>query len=162
MNLVEWGRLLKDLIVQGANLHHISSEYSTPFVNLLQGLRESKDYAEPNELAESDFDDPESMEPSWIDLKTEQSWKLPLLLNFWLEFLQESGVDLEDYGQKEVDLRLRGLVSWTWEWPSDPEKPALFLKNIRYGPSPNDWKVDIEYRHRRRRAAESPVKMPGG
>lgn len=113
MHLVGWELLLKDLIVQGANLHNISSEHSTPFLDFLQGL-----VFYPMELSVSDFDDMKPMELSRHELG-DQSPR-PSLLKIWLDCLQESGLDLEEYGRKEVDLHLQGLVSWTW-LPYDPK-----------------------------------------
>lgn len=143
----------ENLIVQGANLHNISSEHSTPFLDFLQGL-----VFYPMELSVSDFDDMQPMELSRHELG-DQSPR-PSLLKIWLDCLQESGLDLEEYGRKEVDLHLQGLVSWTW-LPYDPKPDrAWFLTSLTYGPSPSDWKGTVVYRHKR--VAESPGRMPGG
>lgn len=94
-----------------------------------------------------------------------QPWRRPaqLLLNSWLECLQESDVDLEEYGRKEVDLQKQGLVSWVWPIPlekGDFLEGEWSIKCLTYGPLPSDWNIDIRYRVAE--VAESPKKMPGG
>ena len=120
------------------------------------------DDLESTESSVSDLDDLGSMEHSVCNIlkaRFSQLEKLPWLLNIWLECLQESGVDLEAYGQKETDLHQRGLVSWTWlPWESKPGR--WLLTSLTYGPSPSDWKVDMEYQPED--TAESLAKMPGG
>ncbi len=99
----------------------------------------------------SDFDDVESKE----------TWELRCLLKTWLECLQESGVDLEEYGRKEADLDEQGLVSWSWHQYPDTK---VFLTSLTYGPSLGDWKVRMEYRVEEMTGmpVKTPVKMPGG
>ena len=173
---------MKELIAQGADLHFISSLSQTPFVDLLEGLFEGTPMEPPvsdpddlgfaelstsndlesTESSVSDLDDLGSMEHSLcntLEARCSQLEKLPWLLNIWLECLRESGVDLEAYGQKETDLHRRGLVSWTWLlWGSKPGR--WLLTSLTYGPSPSDWKADMEYQPED--AAESLAKMPGG
>lgn len=84
---------------------------------------------------------------------------LPQILYTWLECLQECGVDLHEYGRKERDLHLQGLVSWNWLIGWSPRR-RCFLTNLTYGPSPSDWKFDLVFR--REDAIESAVKVPGG
>ncbi len=101
-----------------------------------------------------DFDDVTSIGP----------WELRWLLRVWLEYLQKSGVDLEQYGQKEADLYEQGLVSWNWRL-HDYLDMDVFLTNLTWGPSLSDWKVRVEF-HVIEEAPEMPlktlVKMPGG
>ena len=149
----EWGPLVKDLIIQGADLHFISSEGRTPFSDLLGEL-----------LLETSPPAVEDSEP--IDLVSEademepnNAQTLSLLLRTWLGFLQESGVDLEEYGRKEADLQLQGLVSWMWSLRYSSSY-AWYPKTFTYGPSPSDWKIAMGLRLED--VAESPIKMPGG
>ena len=149
---------MKELIAQGADLHFISSLSKTPFLDLLKGL-----FLEaPMEPPVSDPDDLGSMEHSvcnTLEARCSQLEVLPWLLNIWLECLQESGVDLEAYGRKETALHQQGLVPWTWlPWRSGPGR--WLLTSLTYGPSPSDWKADMEYQPED--AAESLAKMPGG
>lgn len=84
---------------------------------------------------------------------------LPQILYTWLECLQECGVDLHEYGRKERDLHLQGLVSWDLLFGWSP-RGRHFLTSLTYGPSPSDWKFDLVVR--REDAIESAVKVPGG
>lgn len=82
-------------------------------------------------------------------------------LKIWLECLQESGIDLEEYGRKKLDLHQQGLVSWTWNvYPGKNSEVTWSLTSLTYGPSPSDWKIDMELQSKD--VAESPRKMPGG
>ena len=83
-----------------------------------------------------------------------------LLLNLWLTCLQEAGVDLEEYGRKEMELHEEGLISWVLKdsttWKGDW---ILVLKTFTYGPSPSDWEVQLERRDAK--ADAEPRKTPG-
>ena len=68
--------------------------------------------------------------------------ELPPVLRFWLKYLQECDVDLEEYGRRETELYEQGLVRWKFE--------IGLLKSLMYGPSPSDWKVDMVFRHWKR------------
>ena len=85
--------------------------------------------------------------------------KIQLLLKTWLVCLQESGVDIEEYGRREMEFHQRGLVSWTWPSILQGVDADWLLTILTYGPSPSDWKIDIQWR-------EVPPgnhgKMPGG
>ena len=75
-------------------------------------------------------------------------------LSAWLESLQECGVNLEKYGEKEIDLHDQRLVSWSYyysKWSS-----ILVLTDLTYGPLPSDWKVTWILRDK-----ETPY-IPGG
>lgn len=161
---------MKELIVQGASLHSISSKYHTPFMALLKSCY-FLEYFEPSvpksiNLASigssvSAFDDQESIEDPVIGIhrwSLWQYWKPSHVLYTWLKWLRESGVDLHEYGRKETDLHQQGLVRWNWRsFPSSRKR--WFLTNLTYGPSPSDWKLDLEIRHED--ASESVAKVPG-
>lgn len=135
---MEWQLFMSELIVQGADLHHISVEPCTPFLKLFSrylGLRHN---------------------PLDRDLFLS---KLSFLLAIWLECLQKCGVDLYEYGRKETDLHQQGLVSWD-RFSSWSLQNRYYLTNITYGPSPSDWKLELEYRPED--ATESVAKVPGG
>ena len=99
------------------------------------------------------------------DLSEPNDWtanmtrKIHLLLNTWLLCLQESGVDLEEYGRIEVEYHQRGLVSWTWPSSLRSVDAEWFLTILTYGASPSDWKIDLEWREA---PPGDPAKMPGG
>ena len=63
---------------------------------------------------------------------------LPLSNYVWLQTLQESGVDLLEYGTREAVLGLKGRLK---EWPSNfPHNKGARLIGFCYGPQPNDWR----------------------
>ena len=162
---------MQELIVKGANVHFISSDRRTPFLYLFEGLEfdmvwDYSAYYDPH----SD-DRREIMEPTKLmrsttnDLSEPNEWttnmnrKIHMLLNTWLAYLQESGVDLEEYGRIEVEYHQRGFVSWTWPSSLRSVDAEWFLTVLTYGPSSSDWKIDIEWRAA---APGNPGKMPGG
>ena len=155
---------MKELIVEGANVHFISSDARTPFLYLFQELG-------LDIIWEYDYNHRERMEPTKLlefttnHLSEPNAWtanmtqKIHLLLNTWLVCLQESGVDLEEYGRIEMEYHQRGLLSWTWpsNWPGVDAEWLLTI--LTYGPSPSDWKINIEWREAPPR---NPGKVPGG
>jgi len=76
---------------------------------------------------------------------------LNMWLHDWLEDLQDLGVDLADFGSKEIDLKRRGFVAWRWrarEW-SETTRPSKrkyiwTLRFLEYGPSPSDWELTLD------------------
>ena len=113
------------------------------------------------EPSTSGLDDLGSMKPFDLDENASLRWKLRWLLKNWLKSLQESGVDLEEYGRKETDLHQKGLVTWNLSY--DYQSDRHFLTSLTYGPSISDWKIMIEVRPRD--STESVAKipeMPGG
>lgn len=158
---------LKELISQGADLHAISSGFHTPFVELLTSrlyLPSIEFNLASMKFSVSALDDRESMEHpvSGSDHSTLwQNRKLSWILYTWLGSLQECGVDLHEYGRKETDLHKQGLVSWKLRYDFLSSDRWL-LTSLTYGPSPSDWKLDLEYRRKRKDATESLAKVPGG
>ena len=142
---IEWQLFLKDLIDQGADLHCITHVSSTPFVSLFQGLFE--------ELDNYDLDERDRSVTSSVCQKGS------LLLRLWLERLQTSGVDLTEYGRQETEIHQEGLVTWNGLCPEVLDI-RWFLKSLTYGPSPCDWKLDMELRYEA--TLESQGNMPGG
>ena len=136
--------LVKDLIDQGADLHYITPTSDTPFVGLLLELFELLSH-----LIVVNHD-------GWVTSSVSQ--KGSLLLKIWLECLQKSGVDLTEYGRKETKLHQEGLVVW---YGLDSRLDIRWLlRNLTYGPSPCDWKLDMELRYEA--TLESQGNMPGG
>lgn len=139
--------LLKELIVKDLNLHQISNSFKTPFVQLLKGLLQFQ-------------------VPRFVIQYEEIPLRLPTLLKDWLEDLQESSVDLEEYGRVESELYEQGVVDWDWDVAEfDLEANVVrrarwFIRCLEYGPSPSDWDVEMVYR--RESAVEDIGKMPGG
>ena len=135
--------LLKELIEIGANLHSISYRFGgTPLTDLIRTLFYRIcvlcEYSGSIEVATNDV--------------------LPDVLSLWLEWLQESGVDLEQYGRKESELHQEGIVSWTFRRAAGPrqEDPVsgtfyypwvhviCTIQSLVYGPLPSDWKLEVE------------------
>ena len=90
---------------------------------------------------------------------------LPLLLKNWLEDLQESGVDLEEYGRVESELYQQEHVDWDWSGDeSNPDgtscRATWIITSLEYGPSSSDWKIEVDYQIDR--AVEDIGKIPGG
>lgn len=145
---------MKELIVEGANVYFISSDVRTPFLCLFEDLElemiwdcsaydlDRMEIVEPTELMESTTNYL-SKPNSWT---TTMSQKIYLLLSTWLVCLQESGVDLEEYGRIETEFHQRGLVSWTWPSILQGVDAKWLLTILTYGPSPSDWKIDIQWR----------------
>ncbi|KAF6842850.1 hypothetical protein CMUS01_02652 [Colletotrichum musicola] len=71
-------------------------------------------------------------------------------LRRWLEVVQDSGIDLEEYGKHESDClytnHVLRRVRWNiWEWDFERERPydsrsGPRLERIVFGPKPEDWK----------------------
>lgn len=139
--------LLKELIVKDLNLHQISNHFRTPFVQLLMGLSE---FGSIQSNIQCD----------------ELVLNLPPLIKDWLEDLQESSVDLEEYGRVESELYEQGVVDWDWDATEfDSNNNVVrgtrwLVRCLEYGPLPSDWKVEMELQ--RENAAEDIGKMPGG
>ena len=75
------------------------------------------------------------------------------LLDSWIECLHEAGVDLEEYGQVELDLFNGGLVDLSF--PVYQRCTKYALTRLAWGPSPSDWEVQLEEQ-------EEEYDMPGG
>ena len=136
--------LLKELVEIGTNLHNIHSYLDvTPFTRLVDTFF---------------FFSGDSLK----DLEVARDRMLPTLISSWLECLQEIGVDLEEYGRKEVELHREGLVSWTWDlYRIDVD---IKIQSLVYGPLPSDWNLEVDFAERS--AVGSPQRksqrMPGG
>ena len=117
---------------QKSNLHHVGQtnhlghERMTPFLALLRGQFPLCPFRN-DQLCED-------------VLREHRESQLPL--NFWLECLRESDIDLVEYGRKETELYEQGLVSWVlWDSTSFGFEWIFILQKFTYGPSPSDWKV---------------------
>ena len=116
-----WRPFLRELIVNEAPLHYIDPRhYNTPLIAfLIYSIRATTG---PNDLKEASI-----------------SEILYNALSSWLESLQEFGVNLEEYGEKEIDLHDQDLVPWSFHEPEWDFR--LVLTDLTYGPLPSDWKV---------------------
>ena len=157
---------MRELLLEGANLHFISSDAGTPFLYLFEGLElemlwdcytydfDRREFMEPTKLMKSTTN--QLSEPNvWTANMTE---KINLLLNTWLLWLQKSGVNLEEYGRTEMEYHQRGLVSRTWPSSFLGVDAEWLLTILTYGPSPSDWEIDIEWREV---PPGNPGKVPG-
>ena len=89
------------------------------------------------------------------DLEEASTSEIPhRCLSAWLESLQECGVNLEEYGQAEIDLQDQGQVSWSFY--SRKFRSTWVLTGLTCGPQPSDWKITWELRDK-----ETPY-IPGG
>ena len=155
---------MNELIVKGANVHFISAEARTPFLCLFDGLEVAYHWESPKDEWEP-IEPTKLMRSTTNDLSEPNGWtatmtrKIHMLLNTWLVCLQESGVDLEEYGRTELEYFQRGLVSWIWLSDLASIDGKWFFTILTYGPSPSDWEIDIEWCEA---PPENPGKMPGG
>lgn len=132
----------------GVNLHSISSSRGvTPFGTLIDSL-----YSCSSACLFSCSD------AALESLEVTKNQFLPDLLPLWLGYLQESGVDLEKYGRKEVELHEEGLLSWTLHQTGISHIPKI--QRIVYGPLPNDWKLQVDVAEKL--TVGGPQRVPGG
>lgn len=91
------------------------------------------------------------------------------MLRIWLEDLHEAGIDLEEYGKCEVELREQGKVCWffpvdktqiPWDFPMIETDLAWVLEKLVCGPSPNDWEIRFK-RVDNYSADQSNYQIPG-
>ncbi|TQV91015.1 hypothetical protein IF1G_10250 [Cordyceps javanica] len=67
-------------------------------------------------------------------------------LQYWLEDLQASGIDLSEYGEVEANLlrKTGALYSSRLYWRGRAERPHIRLVAFTYGPEPKDWELGWE------------------
>ena len=118
-----WQSLIRDIIIMWPEVHNIGPDSRTPLTDLIADYIFYRNVFVPFRLMAG----------------------VPRLLDLWLSCLVESGVDLELYGRKEVELHEQGLVSWVFN-NEDPRFPPYShaLRILTYGPTPNDWKLSID------------------
>ena len=84
-------------------------------------------------------------------------------LDTWLGDLKDCGVDLSEYGRQEEEIYRENSASREFDgW-------ALFLRHgiwklvsFTYGSSPNDWRVQLEWRPKERDEHRQQVQeIPG-
>ena len=107
------------MIKLGSDLHPIAHNLDTPFTNLLYYYIY---YYEEGTVS--------------------RVVGLQEVLRIWVDGLEEAGVDLVAYGQMELDLHEQGLVNWTF--PTYEKCTRYCLAGLTWGPSPTDWKVEME------------------
>lgn len=101
---------------------------------------------------------------SCLDL---QGWERDIFqvaLLIWLENLHVSGINLEEYGRKELELYEQGLAAWLFYgevWTPDGGQVEMVRCMIRldYGPLPSDWDVVVEEHVS---VPPNPGRVPGG
>ncbi len=97
-----------------------------------------------------------------LDLGDSRIEGLRVALLTWLEDLHDSGIDLEEYGRKELELYETGLTDRSFEIT---RYEGGEINNIRrciarfvYGPLPSDWDVVLEEQER---VPGKPARVPG-
>lgn len=93
------------------------------------------------------------------DLRRED---LRVALLIWLEDLHDSGIDLEEYGGKELELYEMGLTDSPFKYRrygGDENSRTCCIARFVYGPLPSDWDVVLE---KQEPVPENPGSVPGG
>jgi len=86
---------------------------------------------------------------------------LRLALLTWLEDLHDSGIDLEEYGRKELELYETGLTDRSFEktrYEGDGYLRTWCIARFVYGPLPSDWDVVLEEQEP---VPGNPARVPG-
>ena len=90
------------------------------------------------------------------------SFDLSFLLEIWLEDLQISGIDLDEYGRVEYACFIEFCNKHFFrrrKWDDDSqcwrEIAGLDIASFIYGPSPSDWEIKLK-------EVEETYEIPGG
>ncbi len=84
---------------------------------------------------------------------------LQVALLIWLEDLHDSGIDLEEYGRKELELYETGLTDRSFAyWIYEGGIRTWCITHFVYGPLPSDWDVVLEEQER---VPGKPARVPG-
>lgn len=135
--MTDWRVYLRKLLTLRPSLHCISSQRRTPFLELVAGYL---DYGESER----------------------ESFRANLLI--WIEDLHDCGIDLEEYGRKEIELHEHGLTTWLFhlevlESDSVRRNRRFSMELFTYGPLPSDWDVVVQ---KRVPVPGNSAKVPGG
>lgn len=138
--------MLRELISGGANCHAIADNLQTPFLEVVaQGA--ARNFAGIEERPQE-------------------------VLRSWLEGLYDCGVDLEDYGRKEVAIFEFRSWSWddlAWHYNNHKSEPPLAwrMTSLKYGRTVEDWSISVErykrteYMGVQRKATIPVLNIPG-
>ena len=159
--VAEWRHLIEDLIILGADPHVISFDSCTPFLQLLCVFFRIWYHAQFSlpELFDVAPKIPDQLEFGSGNYKPEKRWEIAWLLHIWLQCLQDSGIDLEEYGREETELHEQGLVSWSGGPFGFTDYLSWSLTNLTYGPTLGEWNLSIELSYEE--LPESPGNMRG-
>lgn len=94
------------------------------------------------------------------DLRREN---LRVTLLFWLKDLHDSGIDLEEYGRKELELYEMGLTVRSFgymRYEGDENFRTWCIARFVYGPLPSDWDVVLEEQELEP-VPGNPARVPG-
>lgn len=131
--MTDWRVYLKSILAFRPSLHCISLERRTPFVELVAGC---------------------------LDLRNLGRDAVHASLFIWLEDLHDSGVDLEEYGRKEIELYEENQTTWGFRYEeSDLSLAQGYMECFSYGPLPSDWKLVLRGQ---KPIPGKPVTVPGG
>lgn len=133
--MADWRVYLRQLFALKPSLHCISYTGQTPFSMLILGSLVLGDFSREN---------------------------LRVTLLFWLEDLHDSGIDLEEYGRKELELYETGLTDRPFEYEryeGDENFRTWCVTHFAYGPLPSDWDVVLE---EQKPVPENPGSVPSG
>ncbi len=132
-----WRSILREIIREGADLHSTDSASHTPFMSLLKGIQDS-----PTE---------DGVYPRVETLDT------------WLSDLRDCGVDLYEYGRREEGLYRDSSANREFESWAGFLRPRIWkLVSFTYGRSPSDWRLQMEWRHKKRDERHEQVQeIPG-
>jgi hypothetical protein len=125
--------LLKDLVTGGSDLHALIRwgyrGWATPLTGMLHWFDVVRHYAQISRAQWGFWWSPDDVPLS------QPRCKLPTPVRAWLELLQNTGVDLTEYGEKEKHLHDIGRVNKLF---IDTEYQVRLI-SFTYGPSPDDW-----------------------
>ncbi len=132
--MTDWRVYLRQLLALKPSLHCISYEGRTPFSSLIRGS---------------------------LLFGSSKREDLRVALLLWLEDLHDSGIDLEEYGRKELELYEMGLTDSSFEcrrYEGDENVRTWCIARFVYGPLPSDWDVVLEEQER---VPGKPARVPG-
>lgn len=131
--MTDWRAYLRSILAFRPSLHCISSQRRTPFLELVAGCLNRGNFGGDAVHAS---------------------------LLIWLEDLHDSGVDLEDYGRKEIELYKENQTTWVFEYfESDSSWAEGYVESFSYGPLPSDWKLVLRGQ---KPIPGKPARVPGG
>lgn len=121
--MIQVGNIYSRKYLSKPDLHHVSSDGQSTLLRLINGFSY-------NYFAE-DLD-------------------LSIVLDMWLNPLQDSHIELNEYARKEHALYIHNPMAWRFEqalWDEDDQRlkhVCLFVVHFIYGSLPSDWKITME------------------